>query len=103
MTLWAVLSDVHGRGDRLSRALSDIKAQRAERILALGDVGSITALATLDHADALCAFGNWEASGLRAPRTLPELGGTLARVPIVGWVLGWHAGLVWPGWPGSAA
>ena len=65
MTLWALLSDVHGRGDRLARVLADIEAQRAERILALGDVAGPAALSRLDRAGALCVFGNWEASGLR--------------------------------------
>ena len=97
MTIWALLSDVHGRGDRLSRVLADIRARRAERILALGDIGSERALSALDRAGATCAFGNWEASGLRG---LPA--------PYRGWVARWpavlrldgfwaaHASPVWP-------
>lgn len=65
MTLWAILSDVHGRGDRLTRALADARVQGATTILALGDIGSTYALDLLDAAAAKCVFGNWEASGLR--------------------------------------
>jgi hypothetical protein len=38
--------------------------------LALGDIGDVPALNTLDRAGATCVFGNWEASGLRG---LPPL------------------------------
>jgi predicted phosphodiesterase len=97
MTLWAVLSDVHGRGDRLGRVLADSQAQGAERVLALGDIASPGAMALLMQARATCAFGNWEASGLRG---LPS--------PFRGWVARWpavvhadeflaaHASPVWP-------
>jgi len=97
MTIWALLSDVHGRRDRLSRVLADIEAQAAEWILALGDIAGTSALAELDRVDAICAFGNWEASGLRG---LPA--------PYRGWVARWpavlrfdgfwaaHASPVWP-------
>jgi predicted phosphodiesterase len=97
MTLWAFLSDVHGRGDRLARVLADIEAQAGARIIALGDIGSTSALGELDRAGAVCAFGNWEASGLRG---LPA--------PYRSWVTRWpavlrtdgvlasHASPVWP-------
>jgi len=61
MTLWAVLSDVHGRGDRLGRVLADSQALGAARVLALGDIASPGAMALLLQARATCAFGNWEA------------------------------------------
>lgn len=101
MTLWAFLSDVHGRGDRLKRALSDAHAQDAARIVALGDIGSASALDALDAAGATCVFGNWEASGLRG-----------LSVSYRSWVARWpalfrseqfwaaHASPVWP--PGLA-
>jgi len=97
MTLWALLSDVHGRGDRLARALNDIQLHRAEHILALGDIGSPGTLTSLDYAGAWCVFGNWEASGLRG---LPA--------PYRAWVTRWppvthhdgfcaaHASPEWP-------
>lgn len=65
MTLYALLSDVHGRGDRLKRVLADAQAQGATRVLGLGDIASTYALGLLDDAGAECVFGNWEASGLR--------------------------------------
>lgn len=97
MTRWAILSDVHGRGDRLGRILADSRAEGAERVLALGDIASPGAMSLLMHANAICAFGNWEASGLRG---LPP--------PFRGWVAQWpavvrqdgflaaHASPVWP-------
>jgi predicted phosphodiesterase len=65
MTLWAIVSDVHSRGDRLARVLNDAHNAGAERILSLGDVGSTAAIDLLDQAGATSVFGNWEASGLR--------------------------------------
>jgi len=65
MTLWAIISDVHSRGDRLARVLGDADSAGAERILSLGDVGSTSAIDLLDRAGATHVFGNWEASGLR--------------------------------------
>ena len=97
MTLWALLSDVHDRGDRLKRVLSDAGAHGAARVLALGDIGGAPVLDLLDTAGATCVFGNWEASGLRG---LPA--------PYRNWVARWpaqlradgfwaaHASPVWP-------
>lgn len=97
MTLYALLSDVHGRSDRLTRVLADARAQGAVHILALGDIASLRAFELLDAAGATCVFGNWECSGLRG---LP--------VPFRGWVARWpalaqmdgfwaaHATPVWP-------
>jgi len=65
MTLWAILSDVHGRTDRLARALADAKEYGATRLLSLGDAGGVAAIERLDAARASYVFGNWEASGLR--------------------------------------
>jgi predicted phosphodiesterase len=97
MTLWAFLSDVHGRGDRLARVLADIEAQRAQRIFALGDIASTSALTTLDRAGAVCTFGNWEASGLRG--LAPPYRSWVARWPAVlqyDGVWASHASPVWP-------
>jgi diadenosine tetraphosphatase ApaH/serine/threonine PP2A family protein phosphatase len=65
MTIWAILSDVHGRGDRLSRVLADADACNASRILSLGDLGGTHVLERLNQAGAQNVFGNWEASSLR--------------------------------------
>lgn len=95
--IWAFLSDVHGRGDRLARVLADARARGATRILALGDIAGIGAFDLLDAAGATCVFGNWECSGLRG---LPA--------PYRSWVARWpawvrlngfwaaHATPVWP-------
>lgn len=97
MTLYALLSDVHGRSDRLTRVLADARAQGAARIVALGDIAGLRAFELLDDASATCVFGNWECSGLRG---LPP--------PFRGWVARWpaqarmddfsaaHATPVWP-------
>ncbi len=102
MTLWALLSDVHGRGDRLARVLADIQAQGdrqpgGARILALGDIAGPGPLSLLDRAGALCVFGNWEASGLRG--LPPPYRSWVARWPAVLQVDGFlaaHASPVWP-------
>ena len=65
MTIWAILSDVHGRGDRLSRVLADAQACGARHILSLGDLGGTHVLERLNQAGAQHVFGNWEASSLR--------------------------------------
>ena len=65
MTMWAIVSDVHGRGDRLARVLADASRHGADRVLALGDLGNICVLDMLNAAGADYVFGNWEASGLR--------------------------------------
>jgi predicted phosphodiesterase len=99
MTLWAIVSDVHGRGDRLARVLADARALQAERVLALGDIASTTALELLQTVKAECVFGNWEASGLRGQ-----------QAPYRGWMARWpaqfrdHEGGFWaahasPVWP----
>jgi predicted phosphodiesterase len=97
MTLWALLSDVHGRGDRLARVLADIERRPGTRVVALGDIASTAALEALRRVNAVCVFGNWEASGLRG---LPA--------PYRSWVARWpavlrepefwvaHASPVWP-------
>jgi len=97
MTLYALLSDVHGRGDRLARVLADAQRCGADVFVALGDIAGVHALALLDEVGATCVFGNWEASGFRG---LPP--------PYRGWVRRWpaqvkldgfiaaHASPVWP-------
>lgn len=97
MTLWAFFSDVHGRGDRLKRALADATAQGAARILGLGDIASTHALDLLNALDAQNVFGNWEASGLRG-MPMPYRG-QLTRWPAQlradsFWAA--HASPVWP-------
>lgn len=95
--LWAILSDIHGRGDRLARVLADAQARGAARFLALGDVGSIIALDMLTDVNAICVFGNWEASGLRGLDK--PYRGLVARWPAQYRTNTWwaaHASPVWP-------
>ena len=97
MTLWAFLSDVHGRNDRLKRVLAERAAQAATRLVALGDIGGTAGLNLLEEAGVVCVFGNWEASGLRG---LPSpYRGRVAR-----WPAQLHADSFWaahasPVWP----
>lgn len=77
--------------------MADAGAQRVERVLALGDIGSGSPLNILNDAGAEFVFGNWEASGLRG---MPQ--------PFRGQVAQWpaqrraddfvaaHASPVWP-------
>jgi predicted phosphodiesterase len=65
MTIWAIPSDVHGRGDGLARVLANADARGASRILCLGDLGGTHVLDQLNQTGAEYVFGNWEASGLR--------------------------------------
>ncbi len=97
MTTWAILSDVHGRADRLRRALADATKQGADRFLSLGDLGSTHALDLLDGVAAEYVFGNWEASGWRGMDQ--PWRGQVARWPAVSrgaelWAA--HASPVWP-------
>jgi predicted phosphodiesterase len=107
MTLWALVSDVHGRGDRLARALADVQAQAAARhvstprIMALGDIAAPTSLAQLDRVGALCLFGNWEASGLRG--LPPPYRSWVARWPAILRVDGFVAAHATPVWPANLA
>ncbi len=95
--IWAILSDVHGRGDRLKRVLADAGAHGASHVLALGDIGGTSALDVLEAAGATCVFGNWEASGLRG---LPSFHrGWVGRWPANFRADGFwaaHASPVWP-------
>lgn len=97
MTLWAILSDVHGRGDRLKRVLADAQAQGATMILALGDIASTHALDLLDAAGVKCVFGNWEASGLRG--LPPPYRSWVAQWPALARVDGFYAAHASPVWP----
>lgn len=67
---YAVLSDVHGRQEKLATILSDALARGAERIISLGDVGGDDCLALLRGVGAGAVFGNYEVSGWR--RLRPE-------------------------------
>ena len=62
---YALLSDVHGKTERLRVALDDARRRGAHRIIALGDIGSEDAYTMLRAAGALGVFGNWEVSGLK--------------------------------------
>lgn len=105
MTLWALLSDVHGRGDRLARVLAEIQSLAATHtpagvgILALGDIAGPAALSHLDRAGALCVFGNWEASGLRG--LPPPYRSWVARWPALIQMDGFLAGHATPVWPAN--
>ena len=95
--LWAILSDIHGRGDRLARVLADAQAQGATQYLSLGDVGSTAALDLLADVDATCVFGNWEASGLRGmDRPYRSLVGRWPAQLRTDGLWAAHASPVWP-------
>jgi diadenosine tetraphosphatase ApaH/serine/threonine PP2A family protein phosphatase len=67
---YAILSDIHGRSEKLSFVLREAQARGAEQILALGDVGGDDCLSLLRQKEALVTFGNYEVSGWR--RLKPE-------------------------------
>jgi predicted phosphodiesterase len=62
---YALLSDVHGRRQKLAAVLSDAQSRGADQIVSLGDVGGPGCLALLQEAGALAVFGNYEVSGWR--------------------------------------
>ena len=76
---YAILSDVHGRREKLAAVLDDARARGATQVVSLGDVGGDECLALLHQAGALAVFGNYEVSGWR--RLQPEH---------QAWVRGWH-------------
>ena len=75
---YAILSDVHGRREKLASVLDDARSRGATQIISLGDVGGDSCLALLQRAGALAVFGNYEVSGWR--RLRPEYRA---------WVQGW--------------
>jgi predicted phosphodiesterase len=62
---YAILSDVHGRLEKLETVLGDARERGAEQIVSLGDVGGDDCLSLLRQAGALAVFGNYEVSGWR--------------------------------------
>lgn len=62
---YAILSDVHGRRQKLEAVLCDARQRGAERILSLGDVGGHDCLTLLRQAGAEAVLGNYEVSGWR--------------------------------------
>lgn len=60
---YAILSDVHGRFQKLRAVLSDAQARGADQVVSLGDVGSDACLTLLRNAGAVAVFGNYEVSG----------------------------------------
>ena len=75
---YAILSDVHGRREKLAAVLDDARARGATQVVSLGDVGGDECLALLRQAGALAVFGNYEVSGWQ--RLQPEH---------QAWVRGW--------------
>jgi hypothetical protein len=75
---YAILSDVHGRREKLVSVLDDARSRGVTQIISLGDVGGNSCLALLKQAGALAVFGNYEVSGWRSLG--PEHRG---------WVQGW--------------
>lgn len=67
---YAILSDVHGRWQKLDAVLTDAQRRGADRIVSLGDVGGDDCVALLAQVGALAVFGNYEVSGWR--RLAPE-------------------------------
>ncbi len=80
---YAILSDVHGRREKLAAVLEDARARGATQVVSLGDVGGDECLALLHQAGALAVFGNYEVSGWQ--RLEP---------PHRAWVQGWGPLLV---------
>ena len=86
--IWAILSDVHGRGRPLEACSGRRRSSRRTHVLALGDIGDVRALTRLIGPGQRVCFGNWEASGLRG---LPSVyRGWVGRWPAAfrGWSLG---------------
>jgi predicted phosphodiesterase len=62
---YGILSDVHGRREKLEVVLGDALRREAEQIISLGDVGGDDCLSLLCQAGAKAVFGNYEVSGWR--------------------------------------
>ena len=62
---YAILSDIHGRREKLVAVLTDARQRGAEQIISLGDVGGDDCLRLLRQAGARAVFGNYEVSGWR--------------------------------------
>jgi len=62
---YAILSDIHGRKEKLEAVLADAHARGggAAQIVSLGDVGDDDCVALLRTGGALAVFGNYEVSG----------------------------------------
>jgi predicted phosphodiesterase len=97
VTIWALLSDIHGRGDRLARVLADAEKHGVSRFLCLGDLGGARVLDQLNDVGADFVFGNWEASGLRgmAQPYRGQVARWSARFDAEGFRAA-HASPVWP-------
>ncbi|MCB0056017.1 MAG: metallophosphoesterase family protein [Caldilineaceae bacterium] len=79
--LTAIFADLHDNYPALTTVLDDAAAQRADRLIFLGDAGRMPRiLAALQVRKIPCVYGNWEVSGLR------QLSGPLAQ-----WVGAWPA------------
>ena len=63
---YAILSDVHGRREKLVSVLDDARSRGATQFISLGDVGGDKCLALLKETGALAVFGNYEVSGWRS-------------------------------------
>jgi predicted phosphodiesterase len=80
---YAILSDVHGRREKLASVLDDARLRGATQIISLGDVGGDSCLALLKRTGALAVFGNYEVSGWRRLKAEHQA-----------WVQGWRPLLV---------
>ncbi|MCB0051286.1 MAG: metallophosphoesterase family protein, partial [Caldilinea sp.] len=64
--LTAIFADLHDNYPALTTVLDDAAAQRADRLIFLGDAGRMPRiLAALQVRKIPCVYGNWEVSGLR--------------------------------------
>ncbi|MBN1933675.1 MAG: metallophosphoesterase family protein [Anaerolineae bacterium] len=63
MTIYAILSDVHGRTSALQSVLDDARQHGATAFIALGDIGTDPCYNLLREVDAQSTFGNYEVSG----------------------------------------
>jgi predicted phosphodiesterase len=62
----AIFSDLHNNVRGLHAVTRHAQRQKADRLLCLGDLGTLAALfALLYNRKITCTFGNWEVSGLR--------------------------------------
>ncbi len=96
MTIYAILSDVHHRSDRLERALSYLATRQVDVYLQLGDLGP-SPLPLLDPLPVRHTFGNWEVSQLHRfpPERQPEIAAWPAQLAGEGWLAA-HASPVFP-------
>jgi putative phosphoesterase len=73
----AVLSDSHGRNERVRAALDEVRARAITTVIHCGDIEDAATISLFKGFDAHFVLGNcdWDEQGLR--RAIEQLGGTL--------------------------